>query len=58
MSTKSILKNINIKDKKLGYALVSALEKSKENRGKEVKLSRICKEITGDSIKNLFGYTK
>jgi hypothetical protein len=38
MATKNILKNININDKRTGYAIVSALENSKRKKDKDVEL--------------------
>ena len=40
MATKSILKNVDIKDKKLGKSLVIALENAAGKHSKEVTLSR------------------
>lgn len=55
MATKSILKNIDIKDRKMGRAIVSALENSKNKKSKDVVLSRTCEEVKGEKIKLLFG---
>jgi hypothetical protein len=55
MATKSILKNIDIKDRKMGRALIFALEKSEAKKDKEVELTRICREIKGEKIKDIFG---
>ena len=55
MATKSIYKNINIKDKKPGRALVTALENAKEFKGKEVVLTKKCQKIKKDQLKEFFG---
>ena len=55
MATKSILKNININDKRTGYAIVSALENSKRKKDKDVTLKCTCEEIKGSKIKQIFG---
>ena len=55
MATKSILKNIDIRERRMGRALILALEKSEATEGKEVELSRICREIKGEKIKDIFG---
>ncbi len=55
MVTKSILKNIDIKDRKMGRALLFALEKSEGKKSKEVELSRVCREVKGEKIKDIFG---
>lgn len=55
MATKSILKNINIKDKGTGYAIVSALENSKRKKDKEVTLKCTCEEVKGSKINQIFG---
>lgn len=55
MATKSILKNINIKNRKMGYAIVSALENSKGKKNKDIMLKRTCEEIKGEKINQIFG---
>ncbi len=55
MATKSIIKDVNIKDKKLANAFVYAMEKSKEKKSKEVVLSRTCEEASAETIRLLFG---
>ncbi len=54
MATKSILKNINIKDKRVGRSLVSSLEKAKDKEVAAVVMSKKVKEIKGDEIGALF----
>mgnify|MGYP000956858469 CR=1 FL=1 len=55
MATKSILKNIDIKEKALGRSLVSALENAKDKDSKEVILSKACREVHGEDIKKILG---
>lgn len=55
MATKSILKNVDIKDSKLGKALVIALEDAYGKSSKKVQLSRTYSDIRGSQIKELFG---
>lgn len=55
MATKSILKNIDIKDKKLGKALVVALENASKKSSKEVTLSRTYSDVRGEKIKEILG---
>lgn len=55
MATKSILKNIDIKNRKMGYAIVSALENAQLKGSKDVQMQRTCEEIKGEKIKQLFG---
>ena len=54
MATKSILKNININQKKLSRNFVIALETAQDAQSKDVKLSRSCKDVKKDEIKDLF----
>lgn len=58
MATKSITKNVDIKDKKLCKAFVSALENAEKKHSKEVSLSRSFIELKGEKIKELFGDSK
>ena len=55
MATKSILKNVRIKDKRAAYALVKALENASKRPVKEVKLSRPCRELNDEEIREIFG---
>lgn len=55
MATKSILKDIKIKDKQLAHEFITALEQAESNKYKSVKITRECKELTGDNIKDFFG---
>lgn len=58
MATKSIMKNIDIKKKKSCHAFVLALEHAKNKKSKRVHMSRACKEIKGEKIKEIFGSDK
>ncbi|SDZ15236.1 hypothetical protein [Tindallia californiensis] len=55
MATKSILKNIYIKDKKNGRSLVFSLEAAKDKKAKPIKMTKTVKEIRADQIGELFG---
>lgn len=55
MATRSIYKNVSIKDGKLGKKLISALENAQKFQGKEVTYSKKHKEIRKDQIKDIFG---
>ncbi len=54
MATKSILKNVDIKDKKLGKALILALENAAEKESKEVELSRTYEDAKGEKLRSIF----
>lgn len=53
MATKSILKNVDIKDKKLGKSLVVALENASQKKSKPVSLSRTYTDVRGEKIKDI-----
>lgn len=55
MATRSILKNIVVKDRKFCHSLISALEHSKDQKGKEVKLTRQVRNLDKDDIIKIFG---
>lgn len=55
MATKSILKNVDIKEPKLGKSLVVALENATDKHAKKVTLSRTYSDIRGPKIQELFG---
>lgn len=55
MATKSILKNVDVKDKKLGRSLIVALENASGKKAKNVTLSRTYSDIRGEKIKEIFG---
>lgn len=54
MATKSILKNVDIKDKKLGRALVIALEHASEKKNKDVQLSRTYEDVRAEKLRSIF----
>lgn len=54
MATKSILKNVDIKDKKLGKSLVIALEHAAGKHAKDVQLSRTYEDVRGDKLRRIF----
>lgn len=58
MATKSITKNVDIKDKRLCRNFVAALENAENKHSKEVILSRSFKELKGDKIREIFGDLK
>lgn len=58
MATKSILKNIDIKDKNMCRLLVNALENAQEKKSVEVKMSKPVWEVKRDDIKKIFGSSK
>lgn len=53
MATKSILKNIDIKDKELGKSLVIALENATRAHAKDVQLSRTYEDVCGDKLRSI-----
>lgn len=55
MATKSILKNINIKGKRMGRNFISALETSQNKPGKKVVVGKSCSVLKKEQIKSLFG---
>lgn len=54
MATKSILKNVDIKDKKLGKSLVKALESAAGKHAQDVKLNRTYTDVRGDALRRFF----
>lgn len=55
MATKSILKDVTIKDRNLARTFADALEYAKNNvKSAPVNISRKCTEIKGDKIKAFF----
>ncbi|MBO6229722.1 MAG: hypothetical protein J6O50_04075 [Ruminiclostridium sp.] len=55
MATKSILKDVRIKDKNLGKSLANALENACCDRIKPVQFQRTPIEVKKEDIKKLFG---
>lgn len=55
MATKSILKDVNIKDKRLAHTFVEALGRAENTKYEPVQLSKKCKELTGEDVRVFFG---
>lgn len=53
MATKSILKNVDIKDKNLGKSLVLALENASGKKSKDVQLSRTYEDVRGEKLRSI-----
>jgi len=58
MATKSILKNVDIKERRLGKSLVVALEQASNKSSKDVTLSRTYSDVRGEKIKEIFNKNK
>jgi hypothetical protein len=54
MATKSILKNVNIKEKRFAHTFVEALQEAEATKFKPTEIKRECREITGEKIKEFF----
>ena len=55
MATKSILKNVDIRDKKFSKDFVNALENAHGKKAKDVVLSKACTNVNRQDIRKLFG---
>ena len=55
MATRSILENVNFRDKSLTKGFVSALENAAKKKSKEVALQKMCTDVKRDQIKDFFG---
>lgn len=55
MATKSILKDVSIKERRLAHTFIKALENAENVKHTPMQVSRKCSEITGDKIKEFFG---
>ncbi len=55
MATKSIIKDVKIKNKQLAHTFISALCQAEDDKYKPVKITREYRELTGDKIKEFFG---
>lgn len=55
MATKSMLKNVDIKEKYLGRNLVEALERATKFKRKTSGTSITCEEVSKDKLKDIFG---
>lgn len=56
MATKSILKDVSIKEQRLAHTFVKALENAENTRYEQVQIKNECKELTGDKIKEFFEF--
>lgn len=55
MATKSILKNITIRDPATSYSLIQALENAKNKGSKKIQLTKTVVTADRDRIRKLFG---
>ena len=55
MATKSILKNITIKDRRVGRDFVTALETAHKKKSKDVIITKKCSDVKREDIKSMFG---
>ena len=55
MATKSILKTVDIRDKKLGRTFAKALETAVKAKRKDVKYSHDVRDASTEDIKKFFG---
>ena len=55
MATKSILKDVTIKEKRLAHSFVEALEQAENSKFEPTGLRKTCKELTGEKVKMFFG---
>lgn len=55
MATKSIYKNVKIKNRYLSHSFISALENASGKKDKEVVFQRKVRDVRGEDIKKLFG---
>ncbi len=53
MATKSILKNVDIKEPKLGKSFVIALEHASDKHAAEVQLSRTYEDVRGEKLRSI-----
>lgn len=54
MATKSILKEVNLKNKKLAAQFVNTLDRAQYDRGKTVTYSRSVQDMKKDEVKKFF----
>lgn len=55
MATKSILKNIYIKDRRAARTLVNALENASGKKSQDVVVTRSSKELDKSEMQKIFG---
>lgn len=53
MATKSIVKNVDVKDKQLGHALVGALEAATQKKGKRINICNPFRKAKKEDIQSL-----
>lgn len=53
MATKSIVKNVDVKDKQLGHALVAALEAATQKKGKQSNICSPFRKAKKEDIQSL-----
>lgn len=58
MATKSVLKNVNIKNRASALSLVNALENAKGKHAQRVKKTRTFSDASRDEIRKMFGDIK
>lgn len=58
MATKSVLKNVDIKDRNAALALVNALENAKGKHAQEVVKTRVFSDASKAEIIKMFGEAK
>lgn len=54
MATKSILKDVKIKDRQYALAFITALEQTENSKYKQPPITQECEELLGDNIKDFF----
>lgn len=54
MATKSILKDVNIKEKKLAHTFILALDNARNKQHEQTLVSRKYTELSGEKIKEFF----
>lgn len=54
MATKSILKDVTIREQRLAHTFVKALEDAQKSKSDRVQMERTCKELTGEKVKAFF----
>lgn len=55
MATKTMLKTVNIRDKRLGKNLVEAIENAMAHKNKKPVSNVTCEEVTKEKLKDIFG---
>lgn len=54
MSTKSILKTVDIKNPKLGKTMIQALENASGKKTQDIQLSRTYEDVKGEKLRRIF----